>query len=433
MTTLLSRSAIDDDPAGGTRPQGSPVASQGQVPAELLIVTQWYRPELIGTAFYSAELAEWFASRGSKVTVLTNRPNYPGNEVFPEYRDGSHDRETLEKVAVRRLPTKVAVRGKARARIVAELFFLIRGVLALASGHVRRQQTVVSFCPSVVAVLLGWLARKRGGCHVAIVHDIQSGLAAGLNLLDKGYLLSFIRMCERFCLNRADHVMALSEEMREALQGLGVKSPIAVLPIWVDTEKIYPLPRPEGAPPTLLYSGNLGRKQGLGQLLDLAEVLQRERPEVRILIRGNGSQGEILKRTARERGLANLRFEPLMPPERFNESLAEGDVHLIPQDPEAADFAVPSKVYSIMAAGRPCVATAKEGSTLWKLAEKTGACFCVPPGDPRACADAVIALLEDPDRRAELGRNGRAYVEDNVARDNVLPQLTDHFQCKPSA
>ncbi len=128
MTTLLSKSAIDDDPAGGTRAQGSPVASKGQVPAELLIVTQWYRPERIGTAFYRAELAEWFAGRGGKVTVLTNRPNYPGDEVFPEYRDGSHDRETLENVAVRRLPTKVAVRGKAKARIVAELIFPIRGV-----------------------------------------------------------------------------------------------------------------------------------------------------------------------------------------------------------------------------------------------------------------------------------------------------------------
>lgn len=433
MTTLLSKSAIDDDPAGEGRAQDSPVASKGQVPAELLIVTQWYRPELIGTAFYSAELAEWFVSRGSKVAVLTNRPSYPGDEVFPGYRDGSHDRETLEEVAVRRLPTKVAVHGKAKARIAAELFFLIRGMLALVSGHVRRQQTVVSFCPSVVAVLLGWLAQKRGGCHVAIVHDIQSGLAAGLGLLGKGFLLRFIRTCERFCLNRTDHVMALSEEMREALQGLGVKSPITVLPIWVDTEKISPLPRPEGTPPTLLYSGNLGRKQGLGQILDLAEVLQRERREVRILIRGSGSQEEILKCTARERGLTNVRFELLMPPERFNESLAEGDVHLIPQDPETADFAIPSKIYNIMAAGRSCVATAKEGSTLWKLAKKTGACCCVPPGNPRAFADAIIALLENPDWHAELGRNGRAYVEDNVARDIVLSRCATQIQLMSSA
>ncbi len=122
MTTLLSRSTIDDDPAGGTRARGSPVVSKDQVPAELLIVTQWYRPELIGTAFYIAELAEWFASRGSKVAVLTNRPNYPGDEVFPEYRDGSHDRETLENVAVRRLPTKVAVRGKAKAGLSRSSF-----------------------------------------------------------------------------------------------------------------------------------------------------------------------------------------------------------------------------------------------------------------------------------------------------------------------
>jgi colanic acid biosynthesis glycosyl transferase WcaI len=98
------------------------VVSKDQVPAELLIVTQWYRPELIGTAFYIAELAEWFASRGSEVAVLTNRPNYPGDEVFPEYRDGSHDRETLENVAVRRLPTKVAVRGKAKAGLSRSSF-----------------------------------------------------------------------------------------------------------------------------------------------------------------------------------------------------------------------------------------------------------------------------------------------------------------------
>ena len=108
-------------------------------------------------------------------------------------------------------------------------------------------------------------------------------------------------------------------------------------------------------------------------------------------------------------------------------------MHLVPQDPEAADFAVPSKDIQYLDRWPTLWATAKEGSTLWNLAKKTGACFCVLPGNPRAFADAIIALLANPDRRAELGRNGRAYVEDNVARDNVRSQLKDHFQCKPSA
>ncbi len=127
-----------------------------------------------------------------------------------------------------------------------------------------------------------------------------------------------------------------------------------------------------------------------------------------------------------------MRFETLVPLERFNESLAEGDVHLVPQDPEAADYAVPSKVYNIVAAGRPFVATAQEGSTLWKLAERTGACICVPPNDVRAFADAVIALIDHRSLRAELGTRGRSYVEENVARDIVLSSFATQIQrsCK---
>ncbi len=392
----------------------------GEVPKELLVVTQWYRPELIGTAFYSGDLAEWFGARGSKVTALTNRPSYPGNEIFPDYRDGSRDRETRGGVTIRRLPARVARGGGARARIVAEIFFLIRGIMALASGRAPRRHAVISFCPSVMAVLLGRLARKRGGRHLVVVHDIQSGLAAGLGMVGSGTLMRLIRLVERFCLNRADHLAVLSVNMREALLQLGIVRPITILPIWVDADVVHPLPRPEGTPPTLLYGGNLGLKQGLDQLLDLAALLKGERPDIHILIRGGGSQANHLRASAEQRQLSNLRFEPLLPLERFNEGLAGGDVHLVPQNPDAADFAVPSKVYNIMAAGRPFVATALPGSTLTALEAESGALVCIPPNDARAFADAVIALIDDPQARADMGDRGRAYVEGTVARDVVL-------------
>ena len=83
-------------------------------------------------------------------------------------------------------------------------------------------------------------------------------------------------------------------------------------------------------------------------------------------------------------------------------------------------------------ASRPCVATAKEGSTLWRLAKETSACFCVPPADPRAFADAVIALFNDPDRRSVLGGNGRAYVDDSVAWDIVLSDFCKQIRMMSS-
>ena len=396
-----------------------------QFPHSLLVVTQWYRPELVGTAFYSTEMAEWFARAGVETAVLTNRPSYPGNEVFPEYRDGTRDTETLDGATVHRLPTRVARGGGAKARVLAELSFLVRGAGALRRLGLSRRSHVVSFCPSVMAVLLGWLARGRGGRHVAVVHDIQSGLAAGLNMVGNKAFLRAMRWVEVFCLNRADGLIVLSEQMRDALLEIGVKRPISVLPIWVDVERIHPLTRADNGPATVLYSGVLGRKQGLYQVLDLAEVLKGARPEIRIVIRGGGSQEEEFKQAARDRGLDNLTFEPLVPMERFNEGLADGTVHLVPQNPDAADFAVPSKVYNIMAAARPFVCTATEGSSLWALREKSGAFVCAPPNDAPAFAAAVTALIDDGDRLAEMGARGRAYVDAHVARDIVLGQYAE--------
>ena len=392
-------------------------------PADILMITQWYRPELIGISKYSSEMAEFFSSHGSGVSVLTSRPSYPRNEVFPEYRDGSLDQEVLDGVEVLRLPTLVSRGGGVLARVVAEINFFMRGLFALGARRVRRKSTVISFCPSALSVLLGWFATPKGGRHVAMVYDIQSGLAAGLGMVQSDLVLRIIRFVECFCINRANHAVVLSEEMASALSRGGVDRPISVLPIWVDPEIIYPLPRSEGAPPTLLYNGNLGRKQGLGQLLDLAVILNESRPDIRILIRGGGFQEAALKKDAERRGLNNVRFESLLPEQDLNLGLSQGDVHLVPQDPEAADFAVPSKIYNIMAAGRPFVATANRGSTLWNLAEKSGAFRCRPPGDAEAFAQEVVKLIDNPDLGGRLGEQGRTYVLKFSAKDHVLGSL----------
>jgi colanic acid biosynthesis glycosyl transferase WcaI len=76
------------------------LASQRAVPERVLIVSQWFWPELIGTGFYSGDLGFWLAERGSSVEALTNRPNYPGPKVFPDYRDGRRDREEERGVAL---------------------------------------------------------------------------------------------------------------------------------------------------------------------------------------------------------------------------------------------------------------------------------------------------------------------------------------------
>lgn len=404
-------SAREADEAGvGRRPSG-----------RVLIVAQWFWPELIGTGFYSGDLGFWLAARGAAVEAVTNRPSYPGSSIFPEYRNGGRDRERMAGVLIERLPTWVAPSGRALHRIASEFHFLVRAAPRLARRRLGPGGSVVSFCPSIMAVLAASLV--RGARHVAIVHDVQSGLARSLAIAKSGLVTTALRAVERFSLNRTDEIVVLSQEMSDVLRSMGVTRPISVVPIWVDTDRFKPSPRPLGAPPTVLYSGNFGRKQGLDQVLDCAEILRREMPEAQILLRGGGSAEAELRRDVATRALSNVRFEPLLPAERLAEGLAAADLLLVPQEPSASDFAVPSKIYAIMAVGRPMVATARKDSPLWKLAAACGGIVCVPPRDPDAFADAVLRLMRDPDLRERMGVAARRYAVEEVERERVLQRL----------
>jgi colanic acid biosynthesis glycosyl transferase WcaI len=304
--------------------------------------------------------------------------------------------------------------------MLGEAWFLMNGAFALATGRIARHAVVLSLCPSILSVALGAMARLRHGRSVAIVHDIQSGLASGLGMVGGGGLARLMRVCERMVLNRADLVVVLSAEMADELRRIGVTTPIEIVPIWVDTDQIRPVEAPVDAPVTVLYSGNLGKKQGLGQVIAMAEILQARRPEIQIVLRGNGNQADALRAEIAQRGLANVRLAELLPDGRLSEGLAVGDIHLVPLDPDAAAFMVPSKTFNIMAAGRPFVATAAPGSVLWRLRHRSGAFICVPPNDAPAFADAVLQLADDAALRADLGRRGRQFVERHLAKRKVL-------------
>ncbi|MEX2453805.1 MAG: glycosyltransferase family 4 protein [Rhodospirillaceae bacterium] len=393
--------------------------------ARVLMISQFYRPEPIGSAPFCADLTEALAAAGHRVGVLTARPSYPENVVYAAYRDGSLDRQTVRGVDVARIATYLKPGGSTIDRLLNESSFMLNGAGALyRNRRAGRPDIVVALCPSVFGVLLASTLRRRGTRCIALVHDIQSGIAEGLGMMGGG-IVGALRRMERLAFNRCDLLIVLSEEMRERLRMLGVRRPIHVHPIWIDTNAIEPAPSNPGNARLALYSGNFGRKQGLGQLVDAAAELARRNAEVRIRLRGNGSERAGLESGIASRGLTNVEVCDLLPPERLSAGLAEGDIHLVPQDPSVADYAVPSKIYAIMAAGRPFVATARPGSTLWRMQDETGAFLCVPPNDPGALADAILSLAANGEMRETLGRRARQYVTENCNKPDSLRRLID--------
>lgn len=167
-----------------------------------------------------------------------------------------------------------------------------------------------------------------------------------------------------------------------------------------------------------LYSGNMGNKQGLEILADVARSLQDE-PSIQFVFGGNGSGRADLQ--ARCAGLANVRFLDLQPLERLNDWLGLADVHLLPQRADAADLVMPSKLTGMLASGRAVLATAMPETELGRVVSQDAACgLVVPPENAAAMAETLRALAADPARRAELGANGRRYAERELSQDVIL-------------
>lgn len=232
-------------------------------------------------------------------------------------------------------------------------------------------------------------------------------------------------------MRRFDRVSTISPRMLDKLLAKGVASVKAILfPNWVDIAGLrfedsglsetgqsgYRAELGIAADAVVaLYSGNMGKKQGL-EILAQAATLMRDAPKLVFVFCGNGVGRADL--VALCDGLPNVRFMDLQPSARLGELLTMADIHLLPQRADAADLVMPSKLTGMLASGRPVVATAHANT---ELADVVAGCgLVVEPERPQAFADAINMLVQDAAARVRLGAAARAYAEENLDRDKLL-------------
>lgn len=400
-------------------------ASPHPLDLDLLLVSPTFSPELVGTPVYATDAMRWFAKRGARTAVVTAMPFYPQFKRHPGY--GRHRRyDQVEGIPVLRLPTIIPRSGAIPLRALSELNFAVQG--SLRNIHqIYRPRSVLSFSPA--APLAVWLGHRLAGSarHVAMVHDIQSALVGTLASIPRP-LVNGLRATERRLLSHADQLLCLSPHMADELHELGITQPVDIAPIWVDVDPCAQLPSQDGNRcMTVMYSGNLGRKQGALVLTAVGAELTRRAPHARLLIQGEGPLRPQLQKDAHDAALRNVEFRPLAPRAYLAASLQEGDIHLVPQGIGVGDSVYPSKLFNIMASRRPAVVAAARGSALDHLAQKSGAYIAVPPGDPLAMASATVSLLEDSERRTTMANAGYSYVTRHHSRDAVLGQIAAHL------
>jgi colanic acid biosynthesis glycosyl transferase WcaI len=191
---------------------------------------------------------------------------------------------------------------------------------------------------------------------------------------------------------------------------------ITVIPNFVDTEAIVPGERDTayrrrmglGDATVVMYAGNVGFSQSLDLVIAAATHLAHD-PDVAFVINGGGSARPALEERAAS--LPNVRFVDMQPKERLAEVAAAADIHVVPLRTGLARSSVPSKLYTILASGRPVVASVDPGTEVARTVVDAGAGLAVPPDDPEAFTKALVRLIEAPDEARAMGAAGRRFVE----------------------
>jgi len=384
-----------------------------------------FAPEITGCGKYTGELAEQLMKRGHEVSVVTAPPYYPAWVVPQAWRGKAWSRDV--DCRVWRCPIWVPQAPSGLKRIIHLMSFALSS-FPIMLARLRDKPDVIwcvqpTFFTAPTTLLVAKLSGAKSWLHI---QDYEIDAAYDLGLIKGRYLRRFVRFTESAIMRAFDRVSSISGKMMERALFKGVDpSRLLALPNWVDAYEIRPQKSSyreklgiAADVKVALYSGNMGTKQGLEILVELARRL-REYSHLTFVYCGNGpGKDELEDRCA---GLSNVQFLDLQPKEQLSDLLALADIHLLPQRADAADLVMPSKLTGMMASGKPVVVTAANDTELQQVVALRAECgLVVAPGDPQAFADAVLFLANSDDLRDRLGSNGRRYAETELHCDEII-------------
>lgn len=392
---------------------------------KIVFAINYFYPDVASTGQLMTELCLEL-QRDFRITVIVAAPEgaeFAGKSLF------RHDR--LEDIRIVRLKLpKLNKRSKwSRIRYVAAYFLLALAAL------LRERGTDAIFTistPPVLGGLIGAIGKRlKGSLHLYNVQDFNPEQAEAIGYARGKAIYRLARGLDNWTCRTADHVVVVGRDMKMTLAARldGARLPAhSVIPNWVDEEEIVPLGRdhPEVERFRLahgiqdrfvvMYSGNIGLYYDLENLFDTVERY-RGRPDVRFVFIGDGAVRPDLERRAKESGMDNVLFLPYQPKARLKITLNAADVHLVVSQKGIKGVSVPSKIYGVMAAGKPVIGVLEKGSEAETIITASGCGAIVEPRDYAAFDAAVDAFSrKSPDELARMGLQGRAYLDKHLRK-----------------
>ena len=391
-----------------------------------------YSPELTGIGKYTGEMVEWMARQGHEVRVITAPPYYPQWKVGEKYSAWRYRREQGA-ATVWRCPLYVPKQPSTLKRLVHLGSFALSSFFPLMAQRRWKPDRIIGVVPTLFCTpgmrLLAKLSGARTLLHIQD-YEVDAMLGLGMAGGKSGKVARLAAAFERSGLQNVDNVSTISRSMMNKACEKGVaEQKVIFFPNWsevarfrdVDAAEVSALRASLGldaAHKIILYSGNIGEKQGLENVIAAAEAL-RDRPWTFVIVGQGGGKARLEKMVA-EKQLANVKFFPLQPYEALPALLKMADCHLVIQKRGAADAVLPSKLTNILAVGGNAVITAEAETELGQLcARLPGIAVCVEPEQVPALVTGIEQALALP----QVNDIAREYAERTLEKESVLSQF----------
>jgi glycosyltransferase involved in cell wall biosynthesis len=398
----------------------------------ILLLSQYFPPEVGSAAAKMAEMAEYLQHRGHQVEVVSQIPSYPQGVVYPDYRGAWFRQEQKNGVRIKRTWSFASPeRDRFKPRLANYVSFMGTSLAGMLAGP-RPDLMLVYSPPLFLGLTAAWASGIWGCPFIFWVNDLWPRAALSLNFMQEGPFYRLACAMESFIYRRAARIFVYSGQMlEEVVRGGASRGKLECHPLWIDDNIFYP--DPLGAERVrqdygwdgkfvVLYGGNLGLAQGLDVFIESARLLRAVK-NIHFVLLGSGVEKDNLANLVAQYRLDNVEFISHKPKEQVLAFFSAADVlfaHL-----KAAPHrvgTVPEKILAYMACGRPVLMAAQEGAAL-EVIRKHRCGLAVPPDDSEAVAQAILSLHENPSQVEPLGREGRRAVETHFTGTVVLQAM----------
>jgi colanic acid biosynthesis glycosyl transferase WcaI len=389
----------------------------------ILVLNQYYWPGVEATAHLLTELCESLADTFDITVVTATRD---------DAREGRLSRNGVEIVRVR-------ATGFDRTRLIPRAVNYATYLASSLSRVLRESRPDLVLCMTDPPVIgdLGFVAARRFRAPLVVIsQDVFPEIAIELGRLENPVVVKALRILIDFYLRKADAVVAIGDRMRDRLVAKGARADrVAVIPNWVRTDAIKPetqdneWSRENGLAGcfVVMHSGNIGHAQDLDSLVRASTFL-RDLDNLSITLIGAGARLAALDELAARLDADKVRFLPYQPRELLSQSLSAASIHVVGLAKGLSGYVVPSRLYGVMAAGRPIVVSADPDSETAQVVQSAGAGIVVPPGSPDQLAAAVRACYAGEHDLATMGRRAREWVVRESDRSSAIASYSGLFR-----